>query len=233
MAEAMNTTIAKAKTLRETLISSSTPVQYKKILVPHDGSTMADNALEHAIYLSNISTAEIIILNVLEHLDNVESSAVMVTSREENEVKKGDYKITLEGELKNIIEEKIRLCKQAGLKGQVSYKIQTGKAVEEIIKVSEEMNIDLLVMASSESSSLVSRILGSTVRRVIDNVKNPVLIVGPKRFNNTDNAEEKGFDSNKQYKASEPMSSAKIKAHEPTAAKEIMDLDRKESSKSP
>ena len=157
----------------------------------------------------------------------------MVTSREENEVKKDDYKITLEGEVKNMIEEKIRLCKQAGLKGQVSYKIQTGKAVEEIIKVSEEMNIDLLVMASSKSSSLVSRILGSTVRRVIDNVKNPVLIVGAKRFNNTDNAEEKGFDSNKQYKVSEPMSSAKIKAHEPTAAKEIMDLDRKENSGSP
>jgi nucleotide-binding universal stress UspA family protein len=196
----MNTTIAKAKTLRETLIPSSAPIQYKKILVLHDGSTMADNALEHAIYLSNISTAEIIILNVLEHLDDVDSSAVMVTSKEENEVKKGDYEITLEGEVKNMIEEKIRLCKQAGLKGQVSYKIQTGKPAEEIIKVSEEMNIDLLIMASSKSSSLVSRIVGSTVRRVIDNVKNPVLIVGPKHSNNTDNAEEKGFDSTKQYK---------------------------------
>jgi hypothetical protein len=28
-----------------------------------------------------------------------------------------------------MIEEKIRLCKEAGLKGQVSYKIQTGKPV--------------------------------------------------------------------------------------------------------
>lgn len=76
-----------------------------------------------------------------------------------------------------MVEEKIRLCKQAGLKGQVSYKIQTGKPVEEIIKVSEEMNVDLIVMASSRSSSLVRRILGSTVRKVIDSVKNPVLIV--------------------------------------------------------
>ncbi|HYA84824.1 MAG TPA: universal stress protein [Candidatus Bathyarchaeia archaeon] len=43
----------------------------------------------------------------------------------------------------------MKLCKQAGLKGQVSYKIQTGKPVEEIIKLSEEMNIDLLVTAST------------------------------------------------------------------------------------
>ena len=53
---------------------------------------------------------------------------------------RSDYEITLEGEVKYMVEEKIRLCKQAGLKGQVSYKIQTGKPVEEIIKVSEEMN---------------------------------------------------------------------------------------------
>jgi len=70
-----------------------------------------------------------------------------------------------------IVEEKIRLCKQAGLK------IQNGKSAEEIIKVSEEMNVDLLVMASSKKSSLVSRIVGSTARRVIDNIKNSVLIV--------------------------------------------------------
>ena len=73
----MNSTNAQADTSIDTPITSSTPIQYKAILVPHDGSTMADNALKHAIYLSNISKAEIIILNVVEHLDNVDSSAVL------------------------------------------------------------------------------------------------------------------------------------------------------------
>jgi nucleotide-binding universal stress UspA family protein len=176
----MNPTNAQGDASIDTPITSSTPIQYKTILVPHDGSTMADNALKHAIYLSNISKAEIIILNVLEHLDFVDSSAVLATSREGNEVKKevkSDYEIRLEGEVKKMVEEKIKLCKQAGLKGQVSYKIQTGKPVEEIIKVSEEMNVDLLVMASSKHSSLARRILGSTVKRVIDSVKNPILVV--------------------------------------------------------
>jgi coproporphyrinogen III oxidase-like Fe-S oxidoreductase len=53
---------------------------------------------------------------------------VLATGREVNEAKKettSDYEITLEGEVKNMVEEKIRLCKQAGLKGQVSYRIQT------------------------------------------------------------------------------------------------------------
>ncbi|MGB8937683.1 MAG: universal stress protein [Candidatus Nitrosopolaris sp.] len=63
------------------------------------------------------------------------------------------------------------------LRGQGSYKIQTGKPVEEIIKVSGEMDVDLLVMLSSKTSSFVRKILGSTVRRVIDSVENSVLVV--------------------------------------------------------
>ena len=83
----------------------------------------------------------------------------------------------------------------------MSYKIQTGKPVEEIIKVSEEMNIDLLVMASSKSSSLVSKILGSTARKVIDNIKNPVLIVSSEAIK--DNVEDKEYDSTLQNEANE------------------------------
>src|SRR5215467_5687267 len=130
---------AEGQTLKDTLsketsILSSNPLQYETILVPHDGSTMADIALKHAIYLSDISGAEIIILNLVEDIDSVDSSAVLVTSRERNETR-NNYEIKLEGEVKSMVEEKIRLCKQVGLK--VKYHI---KPSEEIIKVSEEMN---------------------------------------------------------------------------------------------
>jgi len=91
------------------------------ILGPHDGSTRADIALKHAIYLSNISGAEITILNEVEDIDSVDSSAVLVTSRERNETR-NNYEIKLEGEVKSMVEEKIRLCKQVGLK--VKYHIK-------------------------------------------------------------------------------------------------------------
>jgi Universal stress protein family len=45
-----------------------------KILVPHDRSEMSDKALSHTIYLARLSDAEIIILNVLEHLEKTDSS---------------------------------------------------------------------------------------------------------------------------------------------------------------
>ena len=161
-------------------------VKYNRLLVPHDGSEMSDKALNHAIYLSKISNAEIVILNVLEHLHSRDSSSITATSKEEHGSQKSDrnLEIKLEGDVKDMIEQKISLCKQAGVEGQVSYKIQTGKPVDEIVKVSEEMNVDLIVMASRKDSSLVKRILGSTVRKVMDGITKPILVIHEKESSN-------------------------------------------------
>jgi nucleotide-binding universal stress UspA family protein len=154
--------------------------KYKRILIPHDGTEISDKALSHAIYLSKISDADIIILNVLDNIDGTDSSAVLATMRggEAGELDKADrdVEITMEGGVKRMIEEKMKLCKEAGVKSQVSYKIQTGKPVDEIVKLSEEMNIDLVIMASSKITSSI-RVLGSTTRKVIHRVKIPVLVI--------------------------------------------------------
>jgi nucleotide-binding universal stress UspA family protein len=154
-------------------------LEYSRILVPHDGSGMADKALNHAIYLSKISGAEIVIIHVVEHMHNMDSSAVVVTSKErggEKDSQKG-FEITVEGEVKRMIEQKIRLCQQAGVRSQVSYKVQTGKPVDEIVKLSEDLNADLIVMASSRTPSLARRLLGSITRKIIDSVEKPVLVI--------------------------------------------------------
>src|SRR5919197_223440 len=123
-------------------------VHYNRILVPHDGSDASDTALSHAIYLSKMSDAEIIILHVVEKMHDMNSSAVTAMSKEQSSQAKHDevsnaneeFDIRVEGEVKHMIEEKIGLCKNAGVKSQVSYKVQTGKPVEEIVKSAEHMN---------------------------------------------------------------------------------------------
>jgi nucleotide-binding universal stress UspA family protein len=155
--------------------------KYSKILVPHDGSEMSDKALGHAIYLSKLSGAEIVILNVVEHIESKESSTVTATVKGEGEKEfdktgRADLEITVEGEVKKMIEEKIRLCKEAGVTTQVSYKIHTGRPVEEIVKLAEEMSVDLIVMTSSKIISPVM-VLGSITRKVMDGTKKPVLVI--------------------------------------------------------
>src|SRR5690349_23904540 len=89
--------------------TSNSNLEYSRILVPHDGSEMADKALNHAIYLSKISHAEIVIIHVVEHMHNVDSSAVLATSKEGGEekdiekAKKEGFEITVEGEVKQMI----------------------------------------------------------------------------------------------------------------------------------
>ena len=159
--------------------SSDAIPKYKMILVPHDGSEISDKALNHAIYLSKVSDAEIIILNVLDRIGSKDSSAVLATMKRgegEHDKAKSDLEITMEGGVKQMIEEKMKLCKEAGVKSKVSYKIQTGKPLDEIVKLSEEMNIDLVVMASSRIISSI-RVLGSTTRKVISTIKKPVLVI--------------------------------------------------------
>jgi nucleotide-binding universal stress UspA family protein len=160
-------------------IQTDINLEYNRILVPHDGSEMSDKALNHAIYLSKkLSSEEIVILNVLQHVQSNTSSALVVTSEGEGveKTKKEELEVSLEGSLKQKIEEKIRLCKDAGVKSQVSFKVQTGQPVDEIVKLSEDMDVDLIVMASSRITSSIKG-LGSTTRKVIDKAKRPVLVI--------------------------------------------------------
>ena len=53
-------------------------------------------------------------------------------------------------------------------------KSKFGNPADEIIKLTQESNFDLIVMASRR---ITSRILGSTTRKVIDTVKKPTLII--------------------------------------------------------
>src|SRR5215472_11600421 len=86
-------------------ISNVPDVQYNGILVPHDGSEKSDVALRHAVYLSKLSGAEIIILNVIEHVKDTDSSALIATSYPEqgNSDRPNDnLKVTMYGGIKQM-----------------------------------------------------------------------------------------------------------------------------------
>jgi nucleotide-binding universal stress UspA family protein len=65
-----------------------------------------------------------------------------------------------------MLDERIRQCQDTSI-SKISYKIRTGKIGDEIVNQSEEMDFDLIVMASSRITSYV-RVLWSTVRKVAD-----------------------------------------------------------------
>ncbi len=169
--------------------SSILPSAYKKILVPvpHDNTEMSNKALGHAIYLANATGSEIVILFVVEKIEDIsdttfvgsDSGSEGVVNEERNRDDEDVQMITVtaQGEVKKMIEEKLNICKAAGIKGQISYRLTTGKSVEdEIANLASTGDVDLIVMTSDTISSSI-RSFGSTARKVIDNVDVPVMII--------------------------------------------------------
>ena len=159
--------------------------KFKRILVPYDASQMSDKALRYAIYLSKISNSDIFILNMIENYEDLKDVLPTTIKAEQegklersnkNDLQGVDLKVSVEGALRTVIEEKIHLCQEAGLDNQITYEIHTGKASDEIIQLAELKGFDLIVMASHRITSTLKSI-GSTARKVMDNVKNPVLLI--------------------------------------------------------
>jgi len=150
---------------------------YKKILVTHDGSETSNKALLHAILLTKIANAELVIVNVIEE-DVVPPSTLLSFLGKEGKrdlnQSKEELRNTLEGGVKKMLEEKIKEYKDLHI--NLSYKVLVGEPTDEIINYAEESDIDLIVMASRKITSIV-RAIGSTVRKVIDNTRKPVLVI--------------------------------------------------------
>lgn len=173
-------------------LASSFIPRYKKILVPDDFSERSEEALSHAIYISNSTGADLVILNIITDTE-IKPTKISATTRmgieegkgeiieigtvENKTDKSNDIHVSLEGQAEQMVKERVRLCKEAGAKNQIFYKMQTGKdVVDEILSLSEEMDIDLIVMSSKKITATI-RGISSTTRKVIDSVKRPVLVI--------------------------------------------------------
>ena len=157
--------------------SPSINPQIKKILVPHDGSKMSDKALRYAIYLSRLTRADLLILNVMDQPNIlIPASAIVFSSPGDKLDKiKNDLQRLSKEYSNQILEKAMELTKQEEVIN-TSYIIRSGKTVDEIVAVSEKRNIDLIVMASSRIASTI-RILGSTTKGVLNSIRKPVLVI--------------------------------------------------------
>ena len=189
--ESEETTMVRTTTKEVGRLASFIP-HYKKILVPDDFSELSDRALSHAIYISNSTGADLVILNIITDTE-IKPTTISATTKEgvgegkegiievgivENKLDKhDDIHVSLEGQAEQMVKERVRFCKEAGAKNQISCKVQTGKnVVDEILGLSEEMDIDLIVMPSNKVTATI-RGFTSTTRKVIDSAKRPVLVI--------------------------------------------------------
>ena len=105
---------------------------------------------------------------MIDYVDNIPPSLTLADMREGVERSKESLRNDIESRARHILEQRVEYCKKAGIT-QTTLKIAFGKVADEIIRVAEEMECDVIVMASSRMSSFI-RALGSNARK-------PVLII--------------------------------------------------------
>lgn len=139
---------------------------YKRILVPLDGSKLAEQALPHAAVHAERFGAEIVLLKVLGPLPEPSMVGRKVIRGAEAATAQlaQDY-------LEGIV---------AGLREQgfpaMAATIE-GKPYVKIIRFAEENEIDLIVMSTRGHSGLSRWLLGSVADRVVRGATVPVLLI--------------------------------------------------------
>jgi nucleotide-binding universal stress UspA family protein len=143
---------------------------YKKILVPLDGSKVAEGVLPHAKSLAYSEGAELILLTVAANpaMDFVFSDPGLAQSAvQEQEDRSKQYITEIENDLK-----------AAGFK--TSTLLRIGSVAEVILGVADEMQVDVIAMSTHGRTGPARWLLGSIAERVVHSSKVPVLLIRAK-----------------------------------------------------
>jgi len=125
---------------------------WKKILVPLDGSNLAELALPYAEELANAFKSEIILLNVSDPAD--------AHHRHMHEL--------YVKEMADRIKERVR---------KVSPVVVSGKSADEIISYAEKNDVGLIIITSHGRSGMMSWATGSIASKLLQATSVPMLLV--------------------------------------------------------
>lgn len=157
---------------------------FKRILIPLDGSMLAERAIPHAEQFARIFGSNIILLQVLDPISYHENPNPVDPLGWQ--IRKAEADMYMDGIAARICEdlnENARDAKGAqnrsrnGKKARVNYSIREGKTAENIVNFAQTENIDLLVISTHGSGGLSRWNISSVTQKVINLIYIPVLIV--------------------------------------------------------
>ncbi|MEO1206765.1 MAG: universal stress protein [Pseudomonadota bacterium] len=142
---------------------------YSHILIPTDGSDLANKAVDHAITMTKLTGGKLTAMTVQPFLDNFVAEGVAITVSEE------DKKAFAAATAHNLDQVKAKADK-AGLTVETA-QVESGEAWRAIVDTAKAKDVDLIVMASHGRRGLSAFFLGSETQKVLTHVDIPVLVV--------------------------------------------------------
>jgi len=143
-----------------------------KILIPTDFSDVANNALKYALELASKSKASVTLLHIRQIPLSDPSFPAETFQMYLNEIE------TFEKEQSEKLTE--TLLKPSGI--PFEFCSATGFVGDEVVRITHEKNIDLIVMGTTGASGIAELLVGSNAASVIGKADIPVLVVPPGKF---------------------------------------------------
>ena len=145
---------------------------FKKILVPLDGSALAERAIEQVEKMAEGSGAEVLLLKVVPApLAKAPEAGQIEESKafDESAVRATAY---LEGIARRLA--------AISLKSRVL--VSSGDPHDGILSAAHKEDVDCIVMSTHGGTALARTLLGSTAEKVVYTTKRPVFLVKPEKI---------------------------------------------------
>jgi len=150
---------------------------FTRILVPLDGSPLAEVVIPHAELFARIFGASIHLLRVLEPISYHENPAAVDPLRWQlHKAEAEAYMLGMANRVRENLGEK-SVIGEGERMSRVDFSVREGKAAENIVDFAHTENIDLLVMSTHGASGLSRWNISSVTQKVINLIYLPVLIV--------------------------------------------------------
>jgi len=145
---------------------------FKKILVPLDGSALAERVIDQVEKMAKESIAEVLLLKVVPSpFRKVPEAGQMEESKAFAE---------------SVGRSTAYLEKIAARLGALSVKsrilVPSGEPYAEILAAAHKEDVDFIVMSTHGGTALARALLGSTAEKVVYTTKRPVFLVKPEKI---------------------------------------------------
>ena len=155
-------------------------MMYKRIMVPLDGSELAERVLPHVnTFVSAFPATSAVLVRVVEPSPSLfdDTASISSTSREKmiadikqiDEKRKLDAAAYLDGVIQKVTSEG----------GKFTSVVLSGRVAERLAEYIEKQDMDLVIIATHGRSGISRWVRGSIAERVLTASRCPVLLVRP------------------------------------------------------
>ena len=139
---------------------------YRHILIPTDGSELAEHGVAHGLALAKSLGAKVSVIFVVEPFSEMTGQFLETLAR---------YVELRKDQATSVLASAANAAKQAGVSCE-TIQVENGQPHQAIIAAAEDKGCDLIVMSSHGFSGLSTLLLGSVTNKVLAQAKTPVLV---------------------------------------------------------